>query len=221
MSSSEMEAATSNETKTSNGVGSPSMTSSSSVKEPLLYLQYPVGSTWDFTLSTDERIAGATVYCTDEVSDTVMIQKALAHTTLATEVRILQSSHIVQATKAAETTGSSSRAVGGESSVEASSFLFQPLPKIQKKALEERERRAIRLAEDSFRHINQKVRHFFFFRMDMLHLRCDPGSSKTETLVYHQGHLSHSLGMVLCRIFLALYIFTHIYLGLSRRTSGI
>jgi hypothetical protein len=38
--------------------------------------------------------------------------------------------------------------------------LSQPLPKIQKKALEEKERRAIRLAEESFKHINQKVRVF-------------------------------------------------------------
>jgi hypothetical protein len=161
-------AAGNNETTMSNGVAGPSnstTTSSTSFvnnfndnnsnKEPL-FLQYPVGSTWDFTLSTDERIVGATVYCTDEVSDTVMIQKALAHTTLATEVRIVQSSHIVQATKQQPRADST-----GESSADMSSFLNQPLPKIQKKALEERERRAVRLAEESFRHINQKVRVFF------------------------------------------------------------
>jgi hypothetical protein len=162
---SSMEAAASNEATTSNGVAGPSTATSSSssslnvinnnnsiVKEPL-FLQYPVGSTWDFTLSTDERILGATVYCTDEVSDTVMIQKALTHTTLATEVRIVQSSHIVQATRQAADTGESS----SSSADTSSSFLNQPLPKIQKKALEERERRAVRLAEESFRHINQKV----------------------------------------------------------------
>jgi hypothetical protein len=181
-----METAASNETTTtattSNGVGGPSSSSSSSspsfVKDPL-YLQYPVGSTWDFTLSTEEKVIGATVYCTDEVSETVMIQKALTHTTLATEVRIVQASHIVLATKCGDgdvaeaTTGSSSnnnnRAAGlggGESSSSAdvmSSFLSQPLPKIQKKALEERERRAVRLAEESFRHINQKVRVIVFY----------------------------------------------------------
>jgi hypothetical protein len=184
---SSMETAASNETTTttttSNGVGGPS--SSSFVKEPL-YLQYPVGSTWDFTLSTEERVVGATVYCTDEVSETVMIQKALTHTTLATEVRIVQASHIVLATKccagggdggAEATTGSSgnSRAAGlggGESSADVSSFLSQPLPKIQKKVLEERERRAVRLAEESFRHINQKVRVMSFVfcspRLDIL-----------------------------------------------------
>ena len=33
-----------------------------------------------------------------------------------------------------------------------------PLPNVAKKVLEERERRAIRLAEESFSHINQRVR---------------------------------------------------------------
>ena len=153
-----MEGASSSETPAAaNGVG-PSSSSSSSGgpsntggKQPL-YLQYPVGSTWDFTLKSgdDNVIAGATVYCTDEVSDTVMVQKALTHTTLATEVRILQSSHILKAIRSATKDD-------GESSTLEAAILSQPLPKIQKKALEDRERRAIRLAEDSFRHINQKV----------------------------------------------------------------
>ena len=119
-------------------------------KRPL-YMQYPTGSCWDFTLSSEEQISG-TVYCTDEFSETVVIQKPLVHTTLATEVRILSANAIVEATKAKP-----SEADGGSQDHQAS-FLFQPLPKIQKKALEERERRALRLAEESFRHINQKVR---------------------------------------------------------------
>ena len=32
-----------------------------------------------------------------------------------------------------------------------------PLPNVSRKALEERERRAVRLAEESFSHVNQKV----------------------------------------------------------------
>lgn len=35
--------------------------------------------------------------------------------------------------------------------------LTMPLPNVSRKALEERERRALRLAEESFSHINQKV----------------------------------------------------------------
>ena len=87
-----------------------------------------------------------TVYCTDEVSDTVFLQKNLTHTTLATELRVL---HVSQITRS-----KSLPAEGGDDGSSSSA----PLPKVQKKALEEREKRAIRMAEESFRHINEKVR---------------------------------------------------------------
>ena len=44
--------------------------------------------------------------------------------------------------------------VGGVTGIDE---LKLPLPNVSKKALEEREKRAIRLAEESFGHINQKV----------------------------------------------------------------
>lgn len=107
-----------------------------------LYLEYPVNSSWEISLSTGETVTG-TVYCTDEVSNTVFLQKNLSHTTLATELRVLHASQIAR---------SKSVPAGDQSS---SSL---PMPKVQKKALEEREKRAIRMAEESFRHINEKVR---------------------------------------------------------------
>lgn len=88
-----------------------------------------------------------TVYCTDEVSNTVFIQKNLTHTTLATELRVLHAAQIARSKSVAPPEGDD-----GESSALGS------LPKVQKKALEEREKRAIRMAEESFRHINEKVR---------------------------------------------------------------
>lgn len=115
----------------------------SSQQQQPLYLQYPANSSWEIDLSTGETVSG-TVYCTDEVSNTVFLQKNLTHTTLATELRVVHASQIARS--------KSVPAEDGESSTLGS------LPKVQKKALEEREKRAIRMAEESFRHINEKVR---------------------------------------------------------------
>lgn len=109
-----------------------------------LYLQYPANSSWEISLSTGETVTG-TVYCTDEVSNTVFLQKNLTHTTLATELRVLHASQIARS-KSVPTEDGESSALGS-------------LPKVQKKALEEREKKAIRLAQESFRHINEKVRN--------------------------------------------------------------
>ena len=108
-----------------------------------LYLQYPVHSVWEMTLTSGETVKG-TVYCTDEVAATVFLQKNLTHTTLATELFVVHVSQITKATKVAEE--------------DESSTTLGALPKVQKKALDEREKRAIRMAEESFRHINDKVR---------------------------------------------------------------
>jgi hypothetical protein len=129
-----------------------------------LYFEYPVNSTWEMTLSTGETVSG-TVYCTDEVSETVFLQKNLTHTTLATELFVVHVSQIKSATKKAtvdETTNSTTTDGGSSTTTpkESSALLLGCLPKVQKKVLEEREKRAIRLAEESFRHINDKVRRW-------------------------------------------------------------
>jgi protein LSM12 len=108
---------------------------------------YPVNTLFEMTLSNDEVVTGR-IYCTDEFSQSVVIQKPLAHTTLASELRIIHAASIRQATKQDEPVGA----------LDSSVPLSKPLPKIQKKTLEERERKAYRQAEESFRHINQKVR---------------------------------------------------------------
>ena len=122
----------------------------SSQGKALPSVRYPVNSTWEFTLPNDEVAAG-TVYCTDETSQMIVLQKSLVHTTLAFEVRMVQ----VASIKKEKLISSSA-----ENSNNEDATLSKPLPVVQKKALEEREKRAIRLAEESFRHINQNVSHF-------------------------------------------------------------
>ena len=117
-----------------------------------LYLQYPANSSWEMSLLTGETVSG-TVYCTDEVSQTVFLQKNLTHTTLATELRVLHAAHITRSSLV-----DTDADANNVESLSATALALGQLPPVQKKVLEEREKRAIKMAEESFRHINDKVR---------------------------------------------------------------
>jgi protein LSM12 len=130
--------------------------------------QFPTNSLQQLTLQSNEIVTGR-VYCTDEATRTVVLQKALTYTTLSSDIRIISVNSIIQSKllvdkvksgglngKVTDTNDEDEDVV-----VARSTPLTQPLPQIQKKVLEERERRAIRLAEESLRHINPKVRLIF------------------------------------------------------------
>jgi hypothetical protein len=131
--------------------------------------RFPVNSLQQVTILPDHEVITGRVYCTDEVTRTLILQKALTYTTLSTEIRIISLNSIVQSQQLPESDGASAATdtsdqettTGTTSTIGADTVratpLTQPLPIIQKKALEERERRAIRLAEESLRHINPKV----------------------------------------------------------------
>ena len=116
-----------------------------------LFLQYPVNSVLELTLAPNAEVVRGLVYCTDDVSNSVVLKKSLTHTTLASEIRIINATSITN--KKVIQAEAPTTAEEGEAAEE----LALPLPNVSKKALEEREKRAIRLAEESFRHINEKV----------------------------------------------------------------
>lgn len=118
------------------------MSSASNGAAAALSVRFPVDSTVELTLS-DGTTATGVVYCTDETSQTVVLMNSLSHTTLASEIRVVHVSSIQSSKPGKKAAGAS--------------LPTKPLPKVQKKALEERERRALRKAEESFQHINQKV----------------------------------------------------------------
>jgi hypothetical protein len=110
-----------------------------------LYSKYPISSQWEFTLMNGDVVKGE-IYCTDPVADVVVVQDALR------DVRIIATASI-----------SASKQVS-----EASVNVQPKLPSTEsllhsKKALEEREKRAIRLAQDSLKHLNPKVCHIEWF----------------------------------------------------------
>jgi len=116
-----------------------------------LYEEFPVNSILELTLSPDKEVVRGLVYCTDEISKTIVLKRSLAHTTLASEIRIVDADSVLD-----------KKIVRAEAATDSSEInndeeLAIPLPNVSMKAVEERERRAMKLAEESLRHINQKA----------------------------------------------------------------
>ena len=121
--------------------------STSSGKKKLSEL-YPVNSVLKLTLSPTNEVVEGLVYTTDEISNMVVLKKSLNYTTLASEIRMVNAASVVKK-EVVTLVAASSGASGEELSI--------PLTNISKKTIEEREKRARKLAEESIRQINQKV----------------------------------------------------------------
>ena len=127
---------------------------------------YPVNTLMELKVSHDAGSSGKTIrgliYCTDEISNVVVLKKSLVHTTLSSEITVINASTVLE--KKTITSGDDNndeealRELAGVGNLDE---LKLPLPNVNRKALEERERRAIKLAEESFSHINQKVSMLF------------------------------------------------------------
>ena len=110
--------------------------SSSHDSPPLLSEQYPVHSSWELTLSPTGIVKGR-VYTTDQSSGCIVLLTGENNT-----MHLIQAQHVVQA-----------KQQRGTPVVD-----MPPLPtKTSRKALEDRERKAIKLAEESLRHVNEQV----------------------------------------------------------------
>lgn len=109
--------------------------------------KYPVNSVVSLTLTSNEVVKG-TVYTTDEFSQSIVLRIPLVHTTLSCEVRIINANGVSKCELIEDAPADGS---------ENAESLAVPLPAVSMKMLEEKERRAIRLAEESFGHINEKA----------------------------------------------------------------
>ena len=103
-----------------------------------LHAKYPISSQWEFTLKSGESVKGE-VYCTDPVADLVILQDS------QNDIRMISVSSI---------DGESREEANDESTIEQKKIDTVHA----KKALEEREKRAIRMAQESLKHLNPKVR---------------------------------------------------------------
>ena len=118
---------------------------------------YPVNTLMEIKVAPAGNIIRGVIYCTDEFSNSIVIKRALVHTTTSSEITIVNADSVMEHKAIDITSEEAKELVGGVTGIDE---LKLPLPNVSKKALEEREKRAIRLAEESFGHINQKVSCF-------------------------------------------------------------
>lgn len=116
-----------------------------------------------------------------------MLRIALTHTTLSSELRIIHASAV-----------SSRQIVEQESEDNA---LNVPLSAVSRKSLEEREKRAIMLAEESFGHINEKASPQGQAVFDRLVKACNQVVWKGESiLVLNQVRVDPPYGRNNCQL---------------------
>ncbi len=133
--------------------------------------EYPVNSVMEITLKqpTDEEPQTVTglIYCTDDISNTIVLKKSVQNTTLTSDIYVLNANAIKEkkiVVKEAPKENNNSEGEGGGSSTAANNDtndgiveLAMPLLNVSREQIEKREKRAIMLAEESFKHINEKV----------------------------------------------------------------
>eukprot|EP00591_Stephanopyxis_turris_P016675 CAMPEP_0195533126 /NCGR_PEP_ID=MMETSP0794_2-20130614/39905_1 /TAXON_ID=515487 /ORGANISM="Stephanopyxis turris, Strain CCMP 815" /LENGTH=269 /DNA_ID=CAMNT_0040665561 /DNA_START=41 /DNA_END=850 /DNA_ORIENTATION=+ len=182
-----------------------SSTSATSYDAEPLAVSYPVNSYMELTLEVERsaeetsgvnsnnkpEVVRGTIYTTDEISNSIVLMNSLSHTTLSSEIRVVNGSSVISkkilgSANAVAAAAASSKnnaltsiddgffdestddalAAGADAAhhddvddgaIANAALSFSPLPAVSKKDVEERERRAIRLAEESFGHINQKA----------------------------------------------------------------
>jgi hypothetical protein len=125
-----------------------------------LSTQYPTNTLMELTLADSTTVKGL-IYCTDEISQSIVVQRSLVHTTLSSEIIVVHASSVKES-KSIEMNhvgeGSSEDNIQKYGVANVQEIMNQKLNmNVSRRALEERERRALRLAEESFSHVNQKV----------------------------------------------------------------
>lgn len=118
-----------------------------------LSVSYPVNSILELKLFPTDEVVRGLVFCTDEISQSIVLKKGLNHTTLASEIRVINV-NCVKEKKVIIAQAPTNRSDKDGNMVREVAL---PLPSVTKKSIDEKEKRAIMMAEESFRHINQKA----------------------------------------------------------------
>ena len=117
-----------------------------------LAVEFPLDATVRLKLTQGAPLEGK-VYCTDEGSQTIVLTQSVSHSTLSHQVYCV-SRHAVQATEILQGPPNSK---GKKNREQDDARTQQQQLQVHKKALEEQEKRAMRMAEEALMHINQKV----------------------------------------------------------------
>eukprot|EP00525_Craspedostauros_australis_P012318 CAMPEP_0198110128 /NCGR_PEP_ID=MMETSP1442-20131203/2165_1 /TAXON_ID= /ORGANISM="Craspedostauros australis, Strain CCMP3328" /LENGTH=176 /DNA_ID=CAMNT_0043766071 /DNA_START=208 /DNA_END=734 /DNA_ORIENTATION=- len=130
-----------------------------------LDVQYPVCSTWDIVLRNDDKVRGE-IYTVDPVSGFIFVKDKLKELRMI-NVRFIKSSKKVKDASAEDTKALSA----------SMKTVFT------KRALEEREKRALRLAEETFRNTNTKASPHGQAVFDRLVKACNEVSWQEESII--------------------------------------
>ena len=116
---------------------------------------------------TDSTTVKGLIYCTDDISQSIVIQRSLVHTTLSSEIIVVHADSVKEkkSIELPDKTDNNNEEEGGTSSedniqkygVANLAEVRGKVMNVSRRALEEREKRALRLAEEGFSHVNQKV----------------------------------------------------------------
>mmetsp|Transcript_11332 Transcript_11332/g.17317 ORF Transcript_11332/g.17317 Transcript_11332/m.17317 type:complete len:208 (+) Transcript_11332:215-838(+) len=146
---------------------------------------YPINTLMELTLNNNnnqEEVTTGTIYCTDEVSNTIVLKKSLIHTTLSSEITVINASVVtgrrIITAAAADEQQSQELEGNNKNNSEAAS-----LPNVSRRMVEEREKRAIKLMEESFRHVNQQASPEGQKIFDKLLKACNEVSWKGESII--------------------------------------
>ena len=144
---------TSASTSAASSTTSTSTTSSSSPQQPL-YIKYPISSQWEFKLNNGETVQGE-IYCTDQVADLIILQDSTNN-----DIRMISVTSIINGETQQITENNNGSDIEEDDAIEKASAATTNKVDIvhSKKVLDEREKRAIRLAQESLKHLNPKVR---------------------------------------------------------------
>ena len=140
-------------TSAASSTTSTSTTSSSSPQQPL-YIKYPISSQWEFKLNNGETVQGE-IYCTDQVADLIILQDSTNN-----DIRMISVTSIINGETQQITENNNGSDIEEDDAIEKASAATTNKVDIvhSKKVLDEREKRAIRLAQESLKHLNPKVR---------------------------------------------------------------
>lgn len=117
---------------------------------------YPVNTLVELTLAPGNEKVSGLVYCTDEISQAIVLKKSLVHTTLSSEVTVIHASSVTKKRIIdPDKEGKAAEEIMGTPYYKEE--LKLPLPNVNRRALEDRERRALRIAEETFSKINDKA----------------------------------------------------------------
>eukprot|EP00536_Pseudo-nitzschia_multiseries_P010413 jgi/Psemu1/297562/fgenesh1_pm.318_\ len=135
-----------------------------STSQQPLCTKYAISSQWEFTLKNGQVVKGE-IYCTDPMSEMVVIRDA------ENGIRMISVSSIESESR--------QESNGNESTIDLNNFDYVHL----KKAMEEREKRALRLAQENLKHLNPKAGNKGQIVFDRLLKACNDVVWREESIV--------------------------------------